>query len=1438
MRSLIRGISQLEAKSKNGETQEVSKYDKYLSRLKLPLSTAESALTARKLAAWLDQFYCKNPAEPWLAGKKLIAKGMPHSVRSAGFELLRACIESRSDLSVVLRYMFFSDIEKLFSPDGDLDLQLKALRLLSKDGRDLSGFADQICPLMCVWVDRAIANLDMHKACIRRGHLMSHAQRHADLQEAMLFMMNIAKFHFSLLQEQDIVLMTGRVIQVCKRTSDEKDIALAIDFVDANIRYGYIPSESLNEVVSVICSVFRSLPSQRSGARGVLQKLIRSHMSHATRMSIRNLINGKRNVHDDVVLGALELLRALWLDADDEDRVVLHSSAAVFEAIKQGIEYQVRRHDRNWVKLDNGYVSTLFYMLKHEYIAKELSYDDWAIPFDIITQGTRALDKSSENVLQHREEDSQDPQHLLHQTYTALNQYLEQLYTSEEFNGPVDRLMAFWSSIYEVLPATTAALLLNWHHKELNCYPNNAQWLVHIETLGKQFWAHPARSTEVRLQALRQFSEVMDLLAGQDASSALHDCMLGLLQQVDATSETPVKVEGIALIARIAIEGNQTHADRARSMLHQMLLIPGFKETAEPSPATNPLQFQRKGSLESLTSLVSSRGQRKVAPSIISSDPREPLTPKVETALSTAASAATQGLVSAFLKAFTSTPSARGQQIFEEILMVIGSPQYFEEARCQLINVLSRIRSDMQHVLYMDRDASEVVASAIDTFTYISPDQNIDIRSRYCCKGEFSLPVSEWLNMVCNLMQEETSWRVYETLCGATQRQLSNKHLFESCGAQIQRLRSLICEQLMSARPPVVRLPSDVKREDIMTILAQLLSLVVGYHSLFNKSQSDEVVAALQNVLTRYQKASTACIHTLTLCAYELPLSCSKILSQILMRLSQLITSTNASVHILEFLNALAKLPDLYVNFREEDYRRIFGIALQHIQYANASSRDALAASQTDPLTQPMPVYVLAQAMDVVYSWFLALKLPQRPRYLKWIVDGLLAANPQSKSLDERGQVCYDFLMRFCYSNAEIRSIGTVFADFEADQSTSKSWLYGNAILTLRTMHLSGLTELTVRRPTGSVTFLCKPNSDLEALSFLSASEAKDIISDDTLVGPTEAKIRTVLSGQDATIFTPSHILLQVICPPEIEGNDKPLLLPDDDTTRRAIGTFDRIPVVDFHKIGIIYVGRGQREQAEILANTHGSLDYVEFLDGLGDLVRLKENKSIYTGGLDTSNDEDGEFAYAYKEKVTQIIFHTCSLMPSNLERDPACTRKKSHIGNDFVNIIWNNANRPYERSTIPSEFNFVNIVISPDAYQSRLRPSLADEQEQEGQVERFYKIKVLPHDSLPPISPASEWRLVSASRLPVFVRTVAMHCNLYAQVHHAGGDFTGMWKQRLLRIQMLRQRVGAKREEQNHALPLSASTNSGTGSVLGSGDKGQHQHQGAPDGYDFVSFN
>ena len=65
---------------------------------------------------------------------------------------------------------------------------------------------------------------------------------------------------------------------------------------------------------------------------------------------------------------------------------------------------------------------------------------------------------------------------------------------------------------------------------------------------------------------------------------------------------------------------------------------------------------------------------------------------------------------------------------------------------------------------------------------------------------------------------------------------------------------------------------------------------------------------------------------------------------------------------------------------------------------------------------------------------------------------------------------------------------------------------------------------------------------------------------------------------------------------------------------------------------------------------------------------------------------------------MTEIVFHVTTQMPTNLEHDPQCIRKKSHIGNDFVNIIFNNSGLPFRFDMFPSDFNFVYIVITPES--------------------------------------------------------------------------------------------------------------------------------------------
>ena len=249
----------------------------------------------------------------------------------------------------------------------------------------------------------------------------------------------------------------------------------------------------------------------------------------------------------------------------------------------------------------------------------------------------------------------------------------------------------------------------------------------------------------------------------------------------------------------------------------------------------------------------------------------------------------------------------------------------------------------------------------------------------------------------------------------------------------------------------------------------------------------------------------------------------------------------------------------------------------------------------------------------------------------------------------------------------------------------------------------------------------------------------------------------------------PSFFTLQLSSFPEGNATTRPLLVPDDAPFQRGIALLDRMPVVDFHKIGVLYVGPGQTTERDILTNSHGSKSYIRLIAALGRIVRLQGSRDldIYSGGLDQESDIDGKWTYLWDDDISQIVFHIATLMPTSRETDPQATRKKAHIGNDFVKIIYNDSGGEFAFDTLPGDFNFVNIVIQPHtpAGNPWIGPGMTNNTE-------FFKVSMQCRPGMPEIGPLGAFKMVTAQSLPDFVRQLSLHSNIFAQVYLASVGF------------------------------------------------------------------
>lgn len=655
-------------------------------------------------------------------------------------------------------------------------------------------------------------------------------------------------------------------------------------------------------------------------------------------------------------------------------------------------------------------------------------------------------------------------------------------------------------------------------------------------------------------------------------------------------------------------------------------------------------------------------------------------------------------------------------------------------------------------------------------------------------------------------------------------------------------------------------LPSGIKRAEIHALAFHCLTALIAYRSLFSKQHQDEMVDTFMYGLGNPRDTAKPCIHALAMAVFELRPSMTKHLAETVRHLQKIISSATLGVHILEFIAGVGQLPAVYANFTDADFQTVFGIALKYIQAHNERLADDPSSEKNeDGIDYAFSQYVLLLAYYNIAIWYLAVRLSERPKFVPFLTRRLIQSNEGRNEVDEATEVMFDMLARYAYSNADPRPRATSFDKLVSGPASSippKTWIVGHATITIRKLNSPAWVEVTIRRASGVVKMMWEmqnismtgsaPENDLVRLhlrhretvglmdhppSMISsalaesasprnplplaritrsasfsgsptADPAEDAIVDNTVVRILNSLARDIsqLTLESGVLTVdPSFFPLQLSSFPNMSSSDRPLLVPNDPASQRGVAALDRIPIVDFHKVGVLYAGPGQTNEQSILANTHGSKAYVEFISGLGKLVRLKGSRDseIYAGGLDQENDVDGKWTYVWDDDISQIVFHIATLMPTSLETDPLCTLKKRHIGNDFIKVVWNDSGGEFAFDTLPGDFNFVNIVIQPHtpAGNPWVGPGMTNNAE-------FFKVSMQCRPGMPEVGPLGTFKMVTGSSLPSVVRQLALHSNIFAQIFLASVGFearqgtnqkieySSNWRKRLQQIKMLRRRI------------------------------------------------
>ncbi|XP_039390531.1 signal-induced proliferation-associated 1-like protein 1 isoform X2 [Mauremys reevesii] len=128
-------------------------------------------------------------------------------------------------------------------------------------------------------------------------------------------------------------------------------------------------------------------------------------------------------------------------------------------------------------------------------------------------------------------------------------------------------------------------------------------------------------------------------------------------------------------------------------------------------------------------------------------------------------------------------------------------------------------------------------------------------------------------------------------------------------------------------------------------------------------------------------------------------------------------------------------------------------------------------------------------------------------------------------------------------------------------------------------------------------------------------------------------------------------------------------------------------------KVGIMYCKSGQSTEEEMYNNESAGPAFEEFLQLLGERVRLKGFEK-YRAQLDTKTDSTGTHSLYTTYKDYEIMFHVSTMLPYTPNNKQQLLRKR-HIGNDIVTIVFQETGaQPFSPKNIRSHFQHVFVIV------------------------------------------------------------------------------------------------------------------------------------------------
>ena len=1130
---------------------------KLLNQLDAEHTVSERIAAAKGICLILEQYPVNNILAIWSAAQDLLDDEYTAEAAGAGHKLLATCVK-QPNLTSLERSTFF---EAISTPEDemDFDTRFQILTVLTSNGKNVEAIETSIMAFLTRLLDSTFESVTRARKEKKSSNSKSDSKfkEETDFSRLFQYIVDFTRFNSRIIGE-DVTYLLEQILSICKKTTSELDIELATKTVDVLLTYTYVPEPALRSCIEILCDIFRQLKALQNQTWLTLSNLFRSHLGQ---LAVSELLKILREFRDrsqlNAVRGAVHVLQKLVL-MDEEEGLPTVSLSLLFPALLDSLSMENKKLEADILQFVSVILAT------SNLVTILLEEDDWSYLNEILMKCYRPQQRSrkvdslapeapSRDSATSKVSDSETPgsADAMARIITSLTELSKDMDFVQKSS-----VMTLFMRLGNEVSDEAAASLIEYCDTERLLIPSSDNWLDNSRTVIGAILRDQSRPAPIRISLLgilKGSYSIIECLGSEVAE----DYAATILDTIPSESEHTVLEELVDFAVNVWVSSSETMISRIVDLFREAV----FEQKRPVSIPVPSLSFWT--SSVSLSSSPQSRGSvgniltkamvRMFLRSVNHSERSARLLFDLLLEIARSRPCETDARISA-LKLLSRIRADSNYAIF---LISSSESQNLAASLCRTVETAHSVYSedegkDQRQMLAeesgsmrMSRASSNSLShlsSAKQTsrsagsrhgqsksplplwmypgpyglpeepptssshllFSHLTPPSEDDERSQ----RRSILPVNRWIEYAISVLEEGADWEVYSYILVHIGAQLSNHSVFAGAIELVKRLRSLLCDHLKNnsyREPPA---STGLRKADIAICIVHILTMLISYKSRFKKEEQDDMVKMFYLGIGSGDRTSRYCIHALSICCHELPLSLSKSLEPILQKLSQIITQAQVAIHVLEFLAGLPRLPELCKNFRDEEYRTVFGICARYLQYvrdqkeksagqqysrtshptlrhsgpsrdfASIPEQDASAKVRTS--TDDLPQYVYALAFHVITFWFMSLKLQDRPRHMVWIARNLVYADPSGREvLEDQAQVTIDMMQRVAYSDRDETIPDAEFSKSSDGEVFKKSWIVGLSIVTVETAARTGVSQITHRRPVSKISWLKRPLNSL-----------------------------------------------------------------------------------------------------------------------------------------------------------------------------------------------------------------------------------------------------------------------------------------------------------------------------------------------------------------------